>query len=155
MRRMMLHMSQTNLGDALRPTFQQVQKYEKGAKESARAASNTSFGMAGLGDKNFQVMWGGAKYTVTDNLDVIGGYYHYIQDSYFGTVTAGAAPCSSSAHPQCAGTFDALSAAIDWRFAPKWDVYAGLMFSQVNGGLAFGFFQRNNIDPTVGLRFRF
>jgi hypothetical protein len=25
----------------------------------------------------------------------------------------------------------------------------------VNGGLAFGFLQRNNIDPTVGLRFRF
>ena len=31
MRRMMLHMSQTNLGDALGLTFQQVQKYEKGA----------------------------------------------------------------------------------------------------------------------------
>jgi transcriptional regulator with XRE-family HTH domain len=31
MRRMMLGMSQKNLGDALRLTFQQVQKYEKGA----------------------------------------------------------------------------------------------------------------------------
>jgi transcriptional regulator with XRE-family HTH domain len=30
MRRMMLNMSQTNLGDALGLTFQQVQKYEKG-----------------------------------------------------------------------------------------------------------------------------
>ena len=30
MRRMMLGMSQTNLGDGLRLTFQQVQKYEKG-----------------------------------------------------------------------------------------------------------------------------
>jgi transcriptional regulator with XRE-family HTH domain len=30
MRRMMLDMSQTNLGDALGLTFQQVQKYEKG-----------------------------------------------------------------------------------------------------------------------------
>jgi hypothetical protein len=29
------------------------------------------------------------------------------------------------------------------------------MFSQVNGGLAYGFLQRNNIDPTPGLRFRF
>jgi hypothetical protein len=29
------------------------------------------------------------------------------------------------------------------------------MFSQVNDGLASGFIQRNNIDPTVGLRFRF
>jgi hypothetical protein len=29
------------------------------------------------------------------------------------------------------------------------------MFSQVNGGLANGYLQRNNIDPTAGLRFRF
>jgi ketosteroid isomerase-like protein len=29
------------------------------------------------------------------------------------------------------------------------------MFTQVNGGLAFGFLQRNNIAPTAGLRFRF
>jgi hypothetical protein len=29
------------------------------------------------------------------------------------------------------------------------------MFTQVNGGLASGFLQRNNIDPTIGLRFRF
>ena len=27
--------------------------------------------------------------------------------------------------------------------------------SQNNGGLANGYLQRNNIDPTVGLRFRF
>jgi transcriptional regulator with XRE-family HTH domain len=31
MRRLMLHMSQTELGDALGLTFQQVQKYEKGS----------------------------------------------------------------------------------------------------------------------------
>jgi hypothetical protein len=29
------------------------------------------------------------------------------------------------------------------------------MFTQVNGGLASGFLQHNNIAPTVGLRFRF
>jgi hypothetical protein len=29
------------------------------------------------------------------------------------------------------------------------------MFSQVDGGLASGFLNRNTIDPTVGLRFRF
>jgi predicted porin len=117
--------------------------------------NNTAFGVNGLGNKTLHVMWVGAKYAVTENLDVIAGYYHYIQDSYFGTATGGPAPCSSSAHSQCAGTFDAISAAIDWRFAPKWDLYFGFMFSQVNGGLANGFLQRNNIDPTVGLRFRF
>ena len=116
--------------------------------------NNTAFGVNGLGDKIFQVMWTGVKYGVTDELDVIGAYYHYIQNSYFGTAN-GSAPCSGSEHPQCAGTFDAISVAIDWRFAAKWDVYFGAMFSQVNGGLAYGFLQRNNIDPTAGLRFRF
>jgi predicted porin len=117
--------------------------------------NNTAFGVNGLGDKILQVMWTGVKYGVTNELDVTGAYYHYIQNSYFGTPTGGPAPCSGSEHPQCAGTFDAISAVIDWRFAEKWDVYVGAMFSQVNGGLAFGFLQRNNFDPTVGLRFRF
>jgi predicted porin len=116
--------------------------------------NNAAFGVGGLGNKAFQVMWVGAKYAVTENLDVIGAYYHYIQDSFFGTA-AGPAPCSGTDHAQCAGTFDGISAAVDWRFAPKWDLYSGIMFTQVNGGLAFGFLQRNNIDPTVGLRFRF
>ena len=117
--------------------------------------NNAAFGVNGLGNKTFQVMWGGAKYAITENLDVIGAYYHYIQNSFFGTPAGGPAPCSSTAHSQCAGTFDAISAALDWRFAPKWDLYSGIMFTQVNGGLAFGFLQRNNIAPTVGLRFRF
>ena len=116
--------------------------------------NNTAFGVNGLGNKNFQVMWVGAKYAVTENLDVIGAYYHYIQNNFFGTPT-GPAPCFGREHPQCAGTFDGISAAVDWRFAPKWDLYGGIMFTQVNGGLAFGFLQSSNIAPTVGLRFRF
>ncbi|WP_426615439.1 porin [Bradyrhizobium sp. McL0616] len=117
--------------------------------------NNAAFGVNGLGNKTMQIMWLGTKYGVTENLDVIAAYYHYIQNSFFGTAAGGPAPCSSAAHAQCAGTFDAISAAVDWRFAPKWDTYAGIMFTQVNGGLASGFLQRNNIAPTVGLRFRF
>jgi predicted porin len=102
-----------------------------------------------------QIMWIGGKYAVTDNLDVIGAYYHYIQNSFFGTPIGGRVFCADSSHSQCAGTYDAISAAVDWRFAPKWDLYFGMMFNQVRGGLAFGFFQHSNIDPTVGVRFRF
>ena len=117
--------------------------------------NNAAFGVNGLGNKTLQVMWAGAKYAATEELDVIAGYYHYIQDSFFGTPARGPTPCSGAEHPQCAGTFDAISAAIDWRFAPKWDLYVGVMFTQVNGGLAFGFLQRDNVAPTAGLRFRF
>src|SRR6476620_8017658 len=117
--------------------------------------NNSAFGVNGLGNKIFQVMWVGGKYAVTENLDVIGAYYHYIQNSFFGTPAGGPAPCFGTERSQCAGTFDAISAVVDWRFAPKWDLYSGIMFTQVNGGFANGFLQRNNIAPTVGLRFRF
>ncbi len=117
--------------------------------------NNTAFGVNGLGNRVLQIMWTGAKYAVTDDLDVIGAYYHYIQNSFFGTPAGGRAFCSDSSHSQCAGTYDAISAAVDWRFAPKWDLYFGMMFNQVHGGLGFGFLQHSNIDPTAGLRFRF
>ena len=86
---------------------------------------------------------------------MIGAYYHYIQNSFFGTPAGGPAPCFGTEHSQCAGTFDPVSAAVDWRFAPKWDACYGGMFTQVNGGLVSGFFQHNNVAPTAGVRFRF
>jgi predicted porin len=119
------------------------------------AISNVAYGAgcaAGTtcSDRVMQVMWTGAKYAVAKNLDVVGAYYHYIQNDY-----TSASCASPSAHSQCAGTFDAVSAVVDWRFAPKWDAYFGMMFSQVNAGLSNGYLARNNIDPTAGVRFRF
>jgi hypothetical protein len=49
---------------------------------------------------------------------------------------------------------NAVSGVIDWKFAPKWDVYTGLMWTEFNGGLSNGFFVNNNIACTAGLRFR-
>jgi len=101
-------------------------------------------------NKVMQVMWTGAKYAITKDLDVIGAYYHYIQNDY-----TSASCANPAAHSQCAGTFNAVSAAVDWRFAPKWDTYFGMMFSQVNAGLSNGYLVHNNFDPTAGVRFRF
>ena len=100
--------------------------------------NNAAFGVNGLGNKVLQVMWVGGRFAVTENVDVMAGYYHYIQNSFYGTAAAGPQPCDNASRSQCAGTFDGVSAAIDWRFAPKWDLYAGIMFTQVNGGLANG-----------------
>jgi predicted porin len=47
--------------------------------------NNTAFGVNGLGNKTFHVMWVGTKYAVTETLDVIAAYYHYTQESFFGT----------------------------------------------------------------------
>jgi hypothetical protein len=91
------------------------------------------------------------KYTVITDLDVIGAYYHYDQPAFGAPVNC----ADAAAFANCHGTFDAVSFVVDWQFAKKFDAYAGLMFSQVNGGLANGFLHRNSIDPTIGLRFRF
>jgi predicted porin len=102
--------------------------------------------------KVLQVFWTGAKYAITDKLDVTGAYYHYLQDNYGGPASCATAGSSSS---HCAGTLDAVSAVVDWRFAPKFDVYAGAMFSEVNNGLANGYLFHTSIDPMAGLRFQF
>ncbi len=117
------------------------------------ALNNTNINSTAFnaGDKLFHVFWTGVKYTVMTNVDVIGAYYHYDQPTF-----GAPANCAAAVTPAtCHGTFDAVSFAVDWQFAKKFDAYAGLMFSQVNGGLANGFLNRNTIDPTVGLRFRF
>jgi hypothetical protein len=96
-----------------------------------------------------QVFWTGAKYAVTAKLDVMGGYYHYLQNSF------GVVYCTTAALSTCRGTQDAVSLAVDWKFGAKFDAYAGFMYSQVNNGLASGFLHRSVIDPTIGIRFQF
>jgi predicted porin len=103
-------------------------------------------------DKILQVFWTGAAYAVTKNVNVVGAYYHYDQNSYGGGASAG---CATTAFSSCSGTFDAVSAMVDWQFAAKFDAYAGVMYSDVSDGLANGYLKTNNIDPTVGMRFRF
>jgi predicted porin len=109
--------------------------------------NNTAYN---AGDKILQIFWTGVKYTVLTDVDVVGAYYHYFQPQ-FGAPTN----CGPPIPANCPGTFDAFSAAVDWQFAKKFDAYAGFMFSQLHGGLGNGYLNRNNIDPTVGLRFQF
>jgi predicted porin len=123
------------------------------AVNNTNIVNNAFSGSAGFRDKIFQVVWTGAKYAVTDTLDLTVAYYFNAQNSY--VVTGPNAGCSSAIAPQCSGTFNAVSFVADWKFAKKFDAYAGIMYSEVNNGLASGFLKTNNIDPTVGLRFRF
>jgi len=111
---------------------------------------------AGFKDKVLQVFWAGARYSITDAVDVVGAYYHYDQNNFAASATnLAACNLSSSNKNFCAGSMDAASAMIDWRFSPKWDTYIGTFYSSFNGGLANGYLARNNLATTAGLRFRF
>lgn len=120
---------------------------------SLGTVNNTAF----AADKILQVFWGGARYAVRSDIDLMVAYYHEEQNSFEGgtAATANLAHCSNSSLAQCSGQLDAVSFVADYRFAKRFDAYAGIMWSQVSNGLANGFLQRSSIDPTVGLRFQF
>ena len=99
--------------------------------------------------KDLQVFWTGAKYAVRSDVDLIAAYYHEQQNSF------GAVSCSNTSLATCSGQLDAFSLVVDYRFAKRFDAYAGAMYSKVANGLASGFLNRNTIDPTVGMRFQF
>ena len=104
-------------------------------------------------DKTLQVFWGGVRYTVLPNLDLVGAYYGYKQNSYGIGANAG---CSTSKAGTCSGTEDDISFDADYRLTKRFDVYAGIMYTGVKDGLANGYlFHTTDITTTTGVRFKF
>ncbi len=107
-------------------------------------------------DTRFQIFWAGARYSITDSLDVAAAYYHY--DNAPNVSQAGCTSASSfnpSISSSCHGEMNAASVMLDWKFAPKWDTYIGTFYSANTGGLGSGFLAKDNIATTGGVRFRF
>ncbi len=102
--------------------------------------------------KTVQVYWTGVRYTVIPNLDVTAAYYGYRQNAYG---TGSQAGCTTSAHSVCSGSFEAYSIDADYRFNIHFDVYLGAMYSGVHDGVASGYLATTNINPTVGVRYKF
>ncbi|MDR3484944.1 MAG: porin [Bradyrhizobium sp.] len=100
-------------------------------------------------DEHLQISWTGVRYAFTPTVDAGVAYYHYDQNSYGKTF------CTTAAAGTCSGQLNAVSFDVDWQFAKKFDLYAGMMYSSVANGLANGYLFRNNYAPTAGLRFRF
>ena len=104
-------------------------------------------------DKVLDVYWFGAKYTVLSKLDLTAAFYGLRQNSYGEGANAG---CKGTQAGTCSGDEKAISFSADYRFTKRFDIYAGGMYSSVQGGLASGFLlNTNNFNPTVGFRFRF
>jgi predicted porin len=108
------------------------------------------------GDKIFQIAWFGGTYAILPTLDVTAAYYHEWQNDYSGGVLKNGVTCSqvSTSASQCAGQLDAVSALLDWRFAPKWDTYLGTLYARQTGGLDNSYLSKDNWSTTAGVRFR-
>jgi predicted porin len=111
--------------------------------------SNTAFPK----DKVLQVYWAGVRYTVIPDLDLVGAYYGYKQNSYGTGANAG---CSTNVSGTCSGTLDGFSFDADYRVSKRFDVYAGAMYTGVHDGLANGYlYHTTDITTTTGVRFKF
>ena len=108
--------------------------------------SNTAF----TENKILNIYWTGAKYAITPQFTITGAWYHETQNSF--NKDNG---CSNTSNAACSGDEDAFSLVADYQFTKRFDVYAGAMYSMVQGGLESGFLSSNTVDPTVGARFRF
>jgi predicted porin len=140
----------------------------------AASTNNAAF----LSTKVRQTAWFGTRYAITPALDITGAWYHLWQNNFANgtsatsnTVAGVCAFAVASMSGGCAGTEDVVSLVVDWRFAKHVDLYAGIAYSQVTGGLANGFLQANatntgaqkafpsnkanNVDPGIGLRYQF
>jgi predicted porin len=105
-----------------------------------------------MNSRTVQVYWTGVRYSVSPRLDLTAAYYGYHQNAY-GTGTQ--AGCSNAAHSTCRGSFEAFSFDGDYRFNQHFDAYVGAMYSGVHDGVASGYLKTTNINPTVGVRYKF
>jgi predicted porin len=103
--------------------------------------------------KILQVYWTGVRYRVIPRLELTAAYYGVHQSAYGSGEQAG---CATSAHSVCSGSLEAFSFNADYRFNVHSDAYVGAMYSGVHDGLANGYpFHTTNINPTIGVRYKF
>lgn len=102
--------------------------------------------------KKLDVFWTGAQITVNKKFSVWAAYYNVHQNSYATGANTG---CATSVSGSCSGDLQAFSAVAIYGFNKHFDVYTGLMASNVTNGLASGYQRTEEIDPTAGIRLKF
>lgn len=99
--------------------------------------------------------WTGLRYSVWKNLDLASGVYWETQNNFLASPGVCTGSGTQTSNGRCAGGRYSYSFLIDYLPVPRVNVYAGVLVSNVYGGVASGFQHAENIAPTVGVRFRF
>ena len=130
------------------------------------ASDQGGYIMSGVEDNNLDteklvnIWWMGAKYTYRSKTDVTLSWYQQRQNDF-----RLPPECSASAgfRASCAGTLNEVSTYLDHRFTKRFDGFAGIAYSYVDGGLAIAiphgpgvpYNHHSNFAPTIGVRFAF
>jgi predicted porin len=106
-----------------------------------------------------QLFWTGAKYELPSGWSFTGAYYHVDQNAYVSKgktcATATLPTTGIRTNSNCAGTYDDGSIVVDYQFTKHFDVYAGVNYSTLDGGLASGFLSDSQTTVSTGVRVRF
>jgi predicted porin len=130
------------------------------------ATAQGGYLLSGVEDNNLdspkivQVIWTGVKYAYDGKTDITLSYYLELQNDFRIPST-----CSPAAgfRSSCSGNLNEVSLYADHHFTKRFDIYAGIAYSEVSGGLAIAiphgpgvpYYANNNIAPTIGGRFAF
>jgi predicted porin len=114
------------------------------------SVNNNNFPHAKLLDTE----WTGVKYAYNPRTDITLAYYHVRQNTFNNDGTC-AAKLQNAHGAGCGGTLDAVSAYVDYHFNKRFDVYGGMLVSNVEGGLANGYNYYTNFAPSAGVRYSF
>jgi predicted porin len=110
--------------------------------------NNTNF----PNDKILLSVWAGVKYAVNSSLDLTAAYYWNHQNSFGSGANAG---CTTTKAATCTGALNVASVDAVYRLSKRFDGYVGVMWSDAQNGLASGFLNKTDLNPTVGVRYKF
>jgi predicted porin len=130
------------------------------------ATAQGGYLLSGVEDNNLdspkivQVFWTGVKYAYDRKTAITLSYYHEMQNDF--RVPSSCSPVAGF-RSSCAGTLDEVSLYADYHFTKRFDLYVGIAYSDVTGGLAIAiphgpgvpYYHKSNVAPTIGARFSF
>ena len=145
--------------------YEHIQQFNPSNPLGVGASAQGGYLLSGVEDNNLdrpkivQIWWTGVKYASDIKTDITMSWYHQQQNDFRLPPT-----CSpTSFRASCAGVLNELSLYTDHHFTKRFDVYAGIAWSDVSGGLAIAiphgpgvpYNYHNNLAPTIGGRFTF
>ena len=105
-------------------------------------------------NKVLQMTWAGLRYDLGANWGLTAGYYHVDQGAYLGKVST-PQPGTIQTSANSAGSYNDASFVADYQLTKHFDVYAGVNYSMLDGGLASGYLNNNMTTVATGIRLKF
>ncbi len=145
--------------------YEHIQQFNPSNPLGVGASAQGGYLLSGVEDNNLdspklvQIAWTGVRYAYDTKTDITVSAYHQWQNDF--RVPSACPPTSFRA--SCSGFLNEFSLYADHHFTKRFDVYAGIAYSDVSGGLAIAiphgpgvpYLHDNNTAPTLGGRFTF